>query len=195
MVLGLLKSPFGRSLLIIGCLAMLLLAAKPQLDAAYADAWYAHHDGKTKRGQRAAHPPARALPAPPPTRVGRADIPPAYLALYRQAAHTCAGLRWSVLAGVGKRETNHGRGSMHGAAGEQGPMQFMPGTWQEYGQGGNPYDPRDAIPAAARKLCADGVGHDERAALYAYNCGRPYCAVSTGYVNAVLAFARSYEGG
>jgi hypothetical protein len=73
MVLGLLKSPLGRSLVIIGCLTMLLLAAKPQFDAAYADAWYAHH-GKPKahqphkRGQRANPPPhGRALPAPPLT--------------------------------------------------------------------------------------------------------------------------------
>src|SRR4051812_2792648 len=34
-----------------------------------------------------------------------ADIPPDYLVLYRQAAQTCPGLDWSILAAIGKVET------------------------------------------------------------------------------------------
>ena len=99
-----------------------------------------------------------------------ADIPPAYLALYVKAAATCPALTWQVLAGIGKVESNHGRSTLPGvrsginAAGCcAGPMQFNitngpPSTWQTYGRGGNVYNPTDAIPAAARHLCANGLG-------------------------------------
>lgn len=40
-----------------------------------------------------------------PTQAALADIPPGYLALYRQAAAVCAGLDCSVLASIGKIET------------------------------------------------------------------------------------------
>ena len=43
-----------------------------------------------------------------------ADIPTAYLALYRAAAHVCPGLDWSILAAVGKIETDHGRSPLPG---------------------------------------------------------------------------------
>ena len=58
------------------------------------------------------------------------EVPPNYLALYRSAADTCPGLPWSVLAAIGKVETNHGRlqapGVTSGAnfAGTAGPMQI-----------------------------------------------------------------------
>ncbi|HTZ44886.1 MAG TPA: NlpC/P60 family protein [Jatrophihabitans sp.] len=74
-------------------------------------------------------------------------------------------------------------------------MQFEPATFAEYDQpipeGGanppSPYDPTDAIYAAARMLCANGArdGADLHAAIYAYNH-------SDTYVNAVLAAAASY---
>lgn len=38
-----------------------------------------------------------------------ADIPPALLGLYQQAAARCGGLPWQVVAGIGKVESNHGR--------------------------------------------------------------------------------------
>jgi hypothetical protein len=74
-------------------------------------------------------------------------------------------------------------------------MQFnvrngRPSTWDRYGRGGNVYDPRDAIPAAARLLCANGArgGRDLPGAVYAYNH-------AWWYVADVLAFARAYEAG
>jgi Transglycosylase SLT domain len=148
-----------------------------------------------KRGQRVGSgPPARTLPAPPPSRLGRADIPPAYLALYQSGARQCPGLDWSVLAGIGKVETNHGRSTLPGVhsgsnfAGAMGPMQFLAGTWAEYGRGGNVYDPADAIPAAARLLCANGAPGQLRQAIYAYNH-------AWWYVDQVLTFARAYQRG
>jgi hypothetical protein len=97
------------------------------------------------------------------------DIPSRYLGLYVRAARTCPALTWQLLAGIGKVETDHGRTPAPGVhAGVNafgccaGPMQFNirngpPSTWDTYGGGGNVYDPQDAIPAAAHKLCADGL--------------------------------------
>jgi hypothetical protein len=100
------------------------------------------------------------------------DIPVGYLGLYVRAAAACPQLSWQVLAGIGKVETNHGRSSAPGVrAGVNsfgccsGPMQFNirngpPSTWDTYGDGtlAHVYDPRYAIPAAARLLCANGLG-------------------------------------
>jgi hypothetical protein len=149
--------------------------------------------------------PARPRPAPAtgPARVSaaaRADIPPRYLRLYQRAARGCPGLPWGVLAAVGKLESDHGRARLPGVrsgwnrAGAAGPMQFGIGVgragnaWARYGRGGNVYDPRDAILAAARYLCAAGAhrGRDLRGALFAYNHSRAYVAQ-------VLAVARRYQ--
>jgi cell wall-associated NlpC family hydrolase len=74
-------------------------------------------------------------------------------------------------------------------------MQFEPRTFAAYDQpvppGGtsppSPYDPTDAVFAAARLLCANGAtgGADLSGAVYAYNH-------STAYVQQVLALAQSY---
>jgi hypothetical protein len=129
------------------------------------------------------------------------QIPPNYLLLYIEAAATCPGLDWTVLAGIGEVETDHGQSTLPGvssganSAGAEGPMQFEPATFAEYDQpippGGasppSPYDPADAIYAAARMLCANGArnGADLHAAIYAYNH-------SISYVAAVLAAAQTY---
>jgi cell wall-associated NlpC family hydrolase len=74
-------------------------------------------------------------------------------------------------------------------------MQFLPATFAEYAQpvppGGadppSPYDPTDAVFAAARLLCANGAarGADIPGAIFAYNH-------SASYVQQVLALAQSY---
>ncbi len=129
------------------------------------------------------------------------SIPPDYLLLYQQAARTCPDLNWTILAGIGRVETNHGQSDLPGvhsganSAGAEGPMQFLPATFAEYDHpvpaGGanpaSPYDPTDAIYATARMLCAHGArdGQDLHAAIFAYNHSQTYVA-------AVLAAARSY---
>lgn len=50
---------------------------------------------------------SQATGAPSPTAV--ADIPGPLLAAYQQAAANCPGLPWTVLAAIGKVETDHGR--------------------------------------------------------------------------------------
>jgi hypothetical protein len=154
----------------------------------------------------AATPARRAGPAwqAAPSPVARADIPAGYLRLYWQAAGRCQGLSWSVLAAIGKVESDHGRSRLPGvrsgwnAAGAAGPMQFGIGTgragnaWARYGadfdrdRQASVYDPGDAIPAAARYLCAHGAPHRLDQALYAYNR-------SWAYVATVKAIAARYR--
>jgi cell wall-associated NlpC family hydrolase len=124
-------------------------------------------------------------------------VPAAWLPLYQQAASTCPGLSWSVLAAVGTVESGSGRSTAPGvwsgsnAAGAEGPMQFEPATFAAFatvGPGGarpaSPYDPVDAVYSASALLCADGGGAAStlHAALEAYNH-------SDTYVDTVLALS------
>jgi len=111
-------------------------------------------------------------------------IPAASLAAlrrYYRLAQTATGINWSYLAAINFVETDFGRIRGPSSAGAQGPMQFMPATWTQYGRG-DIYQPRAAIMAAARLLAADGGAHAIGPALYAYNH-------SPNYVDAVLRFA------
>jgi membrane-bound lytic murein transglycosylase B len=151
-------------------------------------------------------PPAQAAPAPKqaagqpgPSRAAAADIPSGYMRLYRQAGARYR-IPWSVLAAIGKVESDHGRVQLPGVrsgsnwAGACGPMQLgcVPhskagNSWARYGRG-RPHDPAQAIPAAARYL----VDHDARRnldqAIYAYNH-------SWAYVAKVKQLARRYASG
>ncbi|MHB2023226.1 MAG: C40 family peptidase [Mycobacteriales bacterium] len=149
------------------------------------------------------------LPVPVPSTAAAAEIPAGYLRLYQRFAAACPGLDWTLLAGVGTVETANGQSPAPGVhsgvnqAGAAGPMQFEPATFAEYDRpippGGanppSPYDPVDAIAAAARYLCALGVTRDPRGALVAYNCGNtgPACQLAAApYAAEVLADATSY---
>ena len=133
---------------------------------------------------------------------GSVRLPPASMVgLYSTAAAgTCPGLPWSVLAAVGTVESDNGESSSPGVhsganeAGAEGPMQFEPATFAAYDSpvplGGatpaSPYDPVDAVWAAARLLCADGAGEGRLgAAVFAYNH-------SGAYVSEVLTLAAEY---
>ncbi|MBX7551200.1 bifunctional lytic transglycosylase/C40 family peptidase [Streptomyces sp. tea 10] len=131
-----------------------------------------------------------------PSRLALADIPANLLALYQRAALECPGLSWTILAAIGKVETDHARNpDMVSSAGAVGPMQFLPPTFATYAHpvppGGKnpptPWDPVDAIYASARLLCASGArnGHDLRHAIWQYNH-------SDAYVNQVLKIAEQY---
>jgi len=136
-----------------------------------------------------------------PSATATAQIPPAMLILYQEAANTCPGLPWTVLAAIGTVESGNGTSNLPGvhsganSAGAEGPMQFEPATFAAYDTpvppGGatppSPYDPTDAVYAAARDLCANGAanGANLTAAVYAYNH-------SQSYVSEVLGLAQSY---
>jgi hypothetical protein len=102
------------------------------------------------------------------------DIPPFLLPIY-QAAGSAYGIPWPVLASINRIETDFGRNLNISSAGAIGWMQFMPATWATYGTDANddgirdPYNPADAIFAAARYLKAAGGAEDLRRAIFAYN--------------------------
>jgi len=136
-----------------------------------------------------------------PSALALSDIPPSYLVLYLEAAQTCLGLPWGVLAGIGKVESDHGRSDAPGVhsganiAGAEGPMQFKPTTFAAYAVKAEPasrlsvYDPADAIYTAAAMLCANGAARGTPAvishAVFAYNHSHVYVA-------RVLAWAARY---
>jgi soluble lytic murein transglycosylase-like protein len=99
----------------------------------------------------------------------RAPSPPdVLLGYYREAARRF-DVPWTLLAAVHFLETKFGRVISNSWAGAQGPMQFLPSTWEAYGLGGDIRDTRDAIHGAANYLSANGAPHDLRGALWAYN--------------------------
>ena len=119
-------------------------------------------------------------------------IPPFLLPIY-QAAGIEYGVRWEVLAAINEVETDYGRNLNVSSAGALGWMQFMPASWEAYGVDGNkdglkdPYNPVDAIFAAARYLKAAGADKDLRGAIWAYNH-------ADWYVDMVLLRARLIGG-
>lgn len=134
-----------------------------------------------------------------PSEQAQGGIPRNYLQLYRGAGEEYS-VPWTVLAGIGRVETNHGRLDAEGVtsgtnfAGAAGPMQFLLSTWEAYGVDGNGdgrkdvYDPEDAIPAAANYLEASGAPADLYRAIFAYNHAQ-------WYVDMVLDWASRYANG
>ena len=135
------------------------------------------------------------LLAPPVTAVPNVvidslRIPPFLLPIY-QAAGVQYGVRWEVLAAINEIENRLRAQPQRELRGRRsGGCSSMPGTWATYGVDANadgrkdPYNPVDAIFAAARYLRAAGADTDLRGAIFAYNN-------ADWYVNDVLARASS----
>jgi hypothetical protein len=123
----------------------------------------------------------KITPATPGRYRTAAPEPPARLLAYYRRAQRRFRVGWPVLAAINFVESAFGRLRNSSAAGAQGPMQFVPSTWEAYGLGGDINDPRDAILGAANYLHANGAPGRLRNALYRYN-------PSELYVNAVLAY-------
>lgn len=139
------------------------------------------------------------------------DIPPSYLVLFQKWAAQF-GIDWTVLAGVGKVETDFGRSVLPGvttgtnAAGAAGPMQFEAATFGRYhvAAAGSPpdlYDPGQAIAAAADYLAALGMTDpaQEQSALCHYNAGwgaayQVCMGDPDSYAAQVLGWAARYRG-
>src|SRR4051812_19750285 len=111
-----------------------------------------------------------------------------------QSAGSAYGIPWEVLASINKVESNFGRNMGPSSAGAVGWMQFMPSTWERWGLDADgdgiadPWNPQDAIYAAARYLAAAGGSRDISRAVLAYNHAQ-------WYVDEVLQLARTFAGG
>jgi murein DD-endopeptidase MepM/ murein hydrolase activator NlpD len=162
-----------------------------------------------KKPRKKPHAPAAAAPAPagptfslatpgpaplgvPNFFIDRFRVPPFLLSIY-QAAGIQYGVPWQVLAAINEIETDYGRNLNISTAGAVGWMQFLPSTWREWGVDANddgrkdPYNPVDAIFAAARYLKAAGADTDLKRSIFAYNH-------ADWYVQSVLLRARLLGG-
>jgi hypothetical protein len=145
--------------------------------------------GKPKRGKKAPKPSALTPPLPlslsssiagvPAFFIESFRIPPFLLPIY-QAAGTAYGVPWQLLAAINEVETDYGRDLNVSSAGAEGWMQFLPSSWATYGVDANgdgykdPYNPADAIFAAARYLRAAGAATSLRGAVFSYNHSQAY---------------------
>ena len=105
------------------------------------------------------------------------------------------GVGWQYLCAINLIETTFGK--IHGlsVSGAQGPMQFLPQTWAEFGGGGDVNNPHDAIFAAARYLAARGFARgDVNGALFAYNPTIHYANAVKAIASVLLADPRSFIG-
>jgi hypothetical protein len=138
-----------------------------------------------------------AIPGPAPIGVPNFfiesfRIPPFLLPIY-QAAGIEYDVPWQVLAAINEIETDYGRNLSVSSAGAVGWMQFLPSTWKRYGVDAtgsgyaDPYNPVDAIFAAARYLHAAGASQNLARAIFAYNH-------ATWYVQSVLLRAELIGG-
>jgi hypothetical protein len=139
----------------------------------------------------------RALTKPrtelPPWRI----VPPApasELLGYYKAAEAEIGVPWQYLAAIHLVETRMGRIRGTSTAGAQGPMQFLPATWKQYGAGGDINSNRDAILAAARLLARNGAPADMANALFNYNRSQRYVRAVTAYAEQMRGDERTYLG-
>jgi len=149
-------------------------------------------------GGRASLVRLRPRSAPPLVTTGNVPSgkPTNYFQLFQEsAAKYCPGLPWTVLAAIGQIESGDRANPGVSSAGALGPMQFLPSTWARwgitaFGEQGPPniFDPYDAVPAAARYLCAAGgsTAAGLPGAIFAYNH-------ANWYVSEVLALAREYQ--
>jgi hypothetical protein len=116
--------------------------------------------------------------------------PPSFLIPIYMQAGARYDIPWPVLAAINAIESDYGRNLSTSSAGALGWMQFEPSTWRQYGVAAdghsnpNPYDPRDAIFAAARYLKAAGGSQDIGKAVFAYNH-------AGWYVNDVMSRAQA----
>ncbi|HEX2095791.1 MAG TPA: lytic murein transglycosylase [Solirubrobacterales bacterium] len=140
-------------------------------------------------------PPVLPIPTLPSPSCSPGAVPAVLVPIYQRAAaaYQLGPEGPSVLAAINEIETAFGTNTNVSSAGALGWMQFMPETWAAYGVDANgdgeadPYDPEDAIHAAANYLSASGAPGDWYTAIFAYNH-------ADWYVAEVLANAECYAG-
>jgi murein DD-endopeptidase MepM/ murein hydrolase activator NlpD len=112
--------------------------------------------------------------------------------LWRRAG-SAYGVPWQVLGAINKIESNFGGNMGPSSAGAVGWMQFIPSSWMRWGMDADgdaladPWDPQDAVYAAARYLAAAGAHEDLERSIFAYNH-------ADWYVEDVLELAGLFGG-
>ena len=129
----------------------------------------------------------------PAWRIVRPEPAEDLLDAYRQAEAEF-GIAWKYLAAINLVETGLGRIRGTSIAGAQGPMQFMPRTWEAYGAGGDINDTHDAIRGAARYLAANDGANDIAHALYRYNHSNRYVVGVQLYADLIAEHPRAFLG-
>lgn len=172
------------------------LGDHPEWDAAVADA-LPPALVPVAQSHAAARRDLRALGGAPPTEMPAWRIVPPepagdLLAWYREA-EAAFGIPWPYLAAINLVETGMGRIRGTSVAGAQGPMQFMPATWEAYGEG-DVNDPRQAILAAARYLHANGAPDDIAGALWNYNHSDRYVRAVQRYADLIAEHDGAFAG-
>jgi hypothetical protein len=120
-------------------------------------------------------------------------VPAKLIPIYQQAAakYRLGPKGPAILAAINWEETAFGTNLGVSSAEAEGWMQFLPSSWEAFGADGNgdgakdPYDPWDAIFAAARLLRYSGAPGNWHDAIYAYNHAE-------WYVEDVLAGAEKW---
>jgi hypothetical protein len=112
---------------------------------------------------------------------------------YYEEAEAASGIPWEYLAAIHLVETRMGRIHGNSSAGAQGPMQFIPETWESYGAG-DITDDRDAILAAGRYLADRGGPEEIVRALFSYNNDDRYVEAVRSYASVMLDDPRAYDG-
>lgn len=136
------------------------------------------------------HQNTSAPAAAPVTSIGdRGDTIKAHLPELQEASRI-SGFPISLIAATIHQESGWDPNIVSGV-GAQGLAQFMPGTWASFGNGGDPFNPHDAIPAMGRYMAYlkttlrnAGVDGDEiDNVLRAYNAGPGAVMRRTGGYN------------
>ena len=122
-----------------------------------------------------------------------APQPSTTLRRHYDEAERASGVPWQYLAAIHLVETRVGRIRGLSSAGAQGPMQFIPATWEAYGEG-DINDDRDAILAAGRYLASRGAPADMDRALFSYNNDDRYVAAVKAYADVLAAAPGTYDG-
>ena len=172
------------------------LAAQPEWDddvrAALPESLHATVDANVAAGRELRALVRNPRPNLPAWRIV-APEPIDHLRELYEAAEAEFGVPWEYLAAVHLTETRMGRIRGTSTAGAQGPMQFLPSTWEAYGEG-DINDTGDAIRAAARYLKANGAPERMADALYRYNPTPKYVNAVTAYAEQMVADERAYRG-
>jgi membrane-bound lytic murein transglycosylase B len=129
----------------------------------------------------------------PPWRI----VPPApadSLLDYYREAEAASGVGWNYLAAINLIESRFGSIEGVSTAGAQGPMQFLPSTFDAYGDGDDIYSPRDSIMAAGRYLAANGFTNDRDHAIFRYNNATEYVRAVNDYAAILAADPAAFAG-